>query len=410
MDAELAPQMSQPYLVRNDLNGHAVDLVVGIPSYNEADNIAFVVEQVAHGLKKYYPRLNTAIVNADNFSEDGTADAFLGAESFGISKVYLSTPSGIKGKGHNFFNLFTYLRGYKPRAVVVVDADLRSISPNWTRSLAEPIIEGYEFVTPMYSRNEYDGTITNHICYPLLFGLLGKKIRQPIGGDFAFSGRLMEHWITRSWGKNVRQYGVDIFMTVEALMGGFRVAQTVLGSKIHKPSAPKLGEMFTQVVDTLFSRLLTSKDEWITNGADLDTPPLYGNTAELSAPQELGIDYKRLKRLAVEEFASHQSLIGRSLPAETAQKVQNMFQVRRFRLSSMLWVSIVYSFLTAYSCASDRTERLAIVEALKPLYFARVVSFIRETLELSHVESENKILRQATMFRSNRNFLIRNLT
>ena len=402
--------MSKTLLVRNDLNGASVDLVVGIPSYNEVDNIAFVVEQAAKGLKKYYRKLNTAIVNADNFSDDGTADEFLGAESFGIPKVYLSTPVGIKGKGNNFHNLFTYLRDYQPQAVVVVDADLRSITPRWPQSLAKPIIEGYEFVAPMYSRNEYDGTITNHICYPLLVGLLGKQIRQPIGGDFAFSGKLMEHWMTRKWGKSVRQYGVDIFMTVEALMGDFRVAQTVLGSKIHKPSAPKLGEMFTQVVDTLFSKLLACKERWMTTGVASDTPPVYGSTEQLSKPQELGVDYKRLKRVAAEEFASRQNLIGKILPAETAQKVQHMFDVQRFRISSLLWVHIVYSFLKAYSSASNRAEKLRIVEALKPLYFARVVSFIRETLELSHVQSEKKILRQGVIFRSNRNLLIRELT
>ncbi|MEE8348380.1 MAG: glycosyltransferase, partial [Acidobacteriota bacterium] len=400
--------MSKDFIVRNDLRGHSVDLAVGIPSYNEADNIAFVVEQVAQGLQQYFPELKTAIVNVDNSSEDGTVDAFLGAESLDIPKVYLSTPSGIKGKGHNFHNLFTYLQDYKPQAVVVVDADLRSISPAWPRSLAEPVLEGYEFVAPMYSRNEYDGTITNHICYPLLFGLLGKKIRQPIGGDFAFSGRLMDHWISRSWGKNVRQYGVDIFMTIEALMGGFSIAQTVLGSKIHKPSAPKLGEMFTQVVDTLFSRLLASKDQWIMNGAASSSPPVFGSTELLSEPQELGVDYKRLKRVAVEEFVPRQNLIRQILSVDAAQQIQPMFQKNRFRLSALLWVDIVYSFLSAYSCTRDRAKKLRIVEALKPLYFARVVSFIRETLELSHLESENKILRQATRFRSNRNLLSQN--
>ena len=59
-------------MIENDLNGHPLDLAVGIPSYNEADNIGFVVEQLAQGLKKYYPHLNTAIINADNSSEDGT--------------------------------------------------------------------------------------------------------------------------------------------------------------------------------------------------------------------------------------------------------------------------------------------------------------------------------------------------
>ena len=38
------------------------------------------------------------------------------------------------------------------------------------------------------------------------------------------------------------------------------------------------------------------------------------------------------------------------------------------------------------------------MEALKPLYLARVVSFIRETLELSHESSEEKIVRQAQIF------------
>ena len=33
-------------------NIHSLDLAVGIPSYNEADNIAFVVRQVAVGLEK----------------------------------------------------------------------------------------------------------------------------------------------------------------------------------------------------------------------------------------------------------------------------------------------------------------------------------------------------------------------
>ena len=64
-------------MVTNDLNGHPVDLVVGIPSYNEADNIGFVVEQVAQGLEKYYPHLNTAIINSDNSSQDGTKNVFL---------------------------------------------------------------------------------------------------------------------------------------------------------------------------------------------------------------------------------------------------------------------------------------------------------------------------------------------
>ena len=396
-------------MVAHDLNGQPVDLVVGIPSYNEADNIGFVVEQVAQGLKKYYPHLNTAIINTDNSSQDGTKDVFLRAESGGIPKIYLSTPPGVEGKGNNFHNLFTYLSKYHPRVVVVVDADLRSIRPTWPRSLAEPIMNGYEFVAPLYSRNEYDGTITNHLCYPLIYALLGKKIRQPIAGEFAFSARLMEHWRSQRWGMNVLQYGVDIFMTTQAILGDFSVALVGLGSKVHNPSSPKLGKMFTQVVDTLFDSLLKSKDRWNRDGIEVDTPPVYGRAPSLPAPQQLPIDYKNLKRQAVREFSSSQSLILQILPPETGEKIQQMFRAQRFRLSSLMWMNLVYDFLFSYDRAPDRAEKLRVIKALKPLYLARVVSFIRETLELDHTNSEKKILRQAEVFRSHRHLLVQYL-
>ena len=81
-------------MATHDLNGRPMDLVVGIPSYNEADNIGFVVEQVSQGLEKYYPHLNTAIINADNASQDGTKDVFLRAESDQGLETPLFSPSG----------------------------------------------------------------------------------------------------------------------------------------------------------------------------------------------------------------------------------------------------------------------------------------------------------------------------
>ena len=72
-------------------------------------------------------------------------------------------------------------------------------------------------------------------------------------------------------------------------------------------------------------------------------------------------------------------------------------------------MNLVYDFLCSYDRAPDRAGKLRVLRALKPLYLARVVSFIRETLELDHTKSENKILRQAEVFRSNRHLLIQNL-
>jgi hypothetical protein len=79
-----------------------------------------------------------------------------------------------------------------------------------------------------------------------------------------------------------------------------------------------------------------------------------------------------------------------------------MFEDRRFRISRSVWATVVYAYLRAHSAQEEDRMRLEIVEALKPLYFARVTSFIRETLELNHQESEQQIIRQAQTFWRNR--------
>ncbi len=48
----------------------------------------------------------------------------------------------------------------------------------------------YTHIAPYYHRHKYDGTITNGIIYPMTRTLYGKSVRQPIGGEFGFSGRL----------------------------------------------------------------------------------------------------------------------------------------------------------------------------------------------------------------------------
>jgi hypothetical protein len=87
--------------------------------------------------------------------------------------------------------------------------------------------EGVDFIAPLYHRHKFDGTITNSIIYPLTRALYGKRVRQPIGGDFGFSGRLAKHYLSKDvWQTDVARYGIDIWMTTEAMANNFTVAQS----------------------------------------------------------------------------------------------------------------------------------------------------------------------------------------
>lgn len=78
-------------------------------------------------------------------------------------------------------------------------------------------------------------------------------------------------------------------MATQAILGDFRLALVGLGSKVHNPSSPKLGKMFTKVVDTLFDSLLQSKERWNRDLIKVETPPVYGRAPSLPAPQAIAL-------------------------------------------------------------------------------------------------------------------------
>lgn len=52
-----------------------VEIIVGIPSYNNAGTIGHVVRAAQAGLLKYFPARKALIVNSDGGSKDGTLEA-----------------------------------------------------------------------------------------------------------------------------------------------------------------------------------------------------------------------------------------------------------------------------------------------------------------------------------------------
>lgn len=383
-----------------------IEFIVGIPSFREADGISFVTTQVDEGLSRYFGSMKTVIVNVDNHSDDGTREAFLSTGTRN-RKHYISTRAGVRGKGNNLLNLFRFGARFPRslRGVVVVDADLKSITPEWVRFLGEPLLKGYDYALPRYSRHQFDGSITNHICYPLLYGLLGQDIRQPIGGEFGFSPALMRYWLSREWTRTTRQYGIDIFMTLNAVLGGFRICEVGLGAKVHKASAPKLGPMFTQVVTTLFDHLLSGERAWLTQPvAHPDALDRFG-LAKLEPPQELKIDIRGLKEQLRSEYGKGERLLRTYLTDYAIMSLEGMFEQDYYSIDTLMWTQVVYQLLFTYDRGDPRV-RADIVEALKPLYFARSVTFDYQTWRYDVRYAEEAILKQAKAFASQKPYLL----
>jgi glycosyltransferase involved in cell wall biosynthesis len=216
-----------------------IRLAVGIPTFQEADTVGNVTRQVDMGLARMSDPADCVIINIDSDSPDKTAEVFLNV-STRCRKESLIITEQPRGKGRNLLRFFERCVEQEITALAVVDGDLRSITPDWIEALLTPVLRGdAEYVTPLYLRHRFDGSMTNNFVYPLMYGYFGTCLRQPVGGEFAFSADLIKHILRQPLEEVVLGYGIDIFLSMHAVGGGFRVAQANLGRKLHNPSFPK---------------------------------------------------------------------------------------------------------------------------------------------------------------------------
>ncbi len=376
------------------------DILVGIPSFNNAATVGHVARTAAAGLREHFPDARAVIVNADGGSKDGTRDAVLAAtgEVPAISGEYVGPP----GKGSAFHAIFEAAGTLGARACAVVDSDLRSIRPTWIDRLLGPVVaDGADYVTPLYARHKYDGTITNSVAYPLTRALYGIRLRQPIGGEFGFSAALARAFLAGEalsttagrapgvngnvWESDVARFGIDIYMTTTALVRNARIVQAFLGAKIHDPKDPgaDLAPMFTQVVGTAFRLAIANHDRWV---AVTDSRPaeVVGDLEPVE-PEPVNASVETLER----KFAA-----GRAEHGATWERVLSRGLPDRF--DDTAWARIVYDFLLAARRAPGDIGTLT--RALVPLYFARVAAFIAEARELTTAQSEELVESQARAF------------
>lgn len=385
------------------------DLVVGIPSYNEAESISYPTLQADRGLSRFFPDLKTVIVNCDNHSPDGTREAFLATPTRN-PKIYISTPEGIKGKGNNFRNLFGKVLDLSAKAVVVVDADLKSITPEWIRNLGQPLFEDFSYVGPLYVRHKYDGTITNNIAYPLTRSLYGRRVRQPIGGDFGFSGHLAEVFLSSdTWTEAVSQFGIDIWMSSIAMLGREPVIQSFMGRpKIHKPKDPAadLGPMFANVVGTVFDLMCRYEDFWREVKWSRPTAVFGFGLGEVEIPPEVKVDVRKLEDKFRSGIAAHWEFYGSFLPSGTSAKLEEVAGLsrERFELPSALWANLLYDFAIAYR--DEPNMRDTLLKGLVPLYHGRTLSFVLETESMNTQQVEELIEEQCVQFEKSKRYLL----
>jgi glucosylglycerate synthase len=380
-----------------------VDILVGLPTHNNAKTAGAIVHTIQTGILRGFPRERAVIINADGGSRDGTPELVTGASIddvrpasnlyalrtlHSISTKYASSPAS----GVALRTILAAAELLRAKACVVMSPESVNIEPEWISKLLRPIYnEGFDLVTPTYRRHKFEGLLITNLLYPMTRALYGLRIREAHSPEFGFSGRFGSQFLGQnSWNDGSDGASVELRFTLAAITGKCRICQSFLGEKDRiERSAADLVPALRQTAGTLFSALEPDFPVW-SEVAGSQPPPTTGTDHEvLLGP--LRVNRKRLREMFSTGVAELESVFQSILSTSTLAELQRIARLgeEEFHYPAELWVRTVYEFASSYQ--KSVISRDHIIQALAPLFRGRAFTFLMENRNASADDVENNI-------------------
>lgn len=364
------------------------DVVVALLTYNNAATARSVAEVAQAAIGHHFPGTAVALLDADAGSADGTP-ALLGAIGLPTVLVAHDAPlterasvpfHGVPGRGAALRVTFEATRRLQARALLILEADVTSMTEEWVERLLRPVQEEKaDLVTPVYARHRYDGTITNLLLAPLIRSLYGRRLRQPLAGTQAFSARLLDHILAHpQWSATARQ-AADLWIVGTAIADGFAICEAWVGRRRveSRTRMADLPAMVAQTLGAVFAVMDRHRDLWLEAHGSEALPAVGEPTPPSTEP--MAVDVQRMIaafRLGLRDLGPIWEQI---LAPETMGDVLGLElpDRERFRFPDDVWARVVYDFALAYHYGVVHRDHL--LRSLVPLYLGRTAAFVLAT-------------------------------
>jgi hypothetical protein len=399
--AEETPLLTDDFL-RQLITVGEVDILVGLPTYNNAETIEPVLRAIQAGILKCFPRERVVIINADGGSQDGTPALVASVsidDMWSASKVYaLRTLHSISTQyartpepGLALRTILAAADLLQAKACVLISPESTTIEPDWLQRLVRPIYsDNFDLVSPLYRRQKFAGVLMRNLLYPMTRAVYGYGIREPYSSEFAVSSRLGTDFLNnQSWSEEWARVGVEIFLTTTALTGKYRVCQSFLGEKPPDRSATDLVEAMRRTVGALFSSLDTNFPVWSTI-AGCQPVPTIGPQFEVTL-EPVTVDRARLHEMFATGVAELEPVFRSVLSPATLSDLQKTaaLELSAFSYPSDVWAKTVFEFAASYHKAVISRDH--VIQALVPLYRGRTLAFMLENENSPGEQIENNV-------------------
>jgi hypothetical protein len=393
---------------REEVNPERVsgaELAVGILGGTGAEGLDEKRLQICRCLREFFPGRRGVVILSDDGSDPEAGETFLRAPAE-VPGIHISTSGGGAGTGDQVLNFLEKARELGADALAVVRAASWKPGASHAQDLLEPLFNEFSLVTPLYARNPNETPLTTNLVYPLLRSLFGKRVREPMGGDFGLSGQLADLLLEEVPADCVRGFGFDVWLTTTAVARGVPLCQTFLGpAPVPEAPVPEPLPLFAHTVETLFLLMDKYHEDW--KRVRWSKPTVVFGAGARNGPrgQAGGVDPAVLHTLFLDGFSRFAPLWKKVLHRDVLEKLREVkkFPLETFEFPALMWALSLFAFALAYKRSPDSAGTL--MESLRPLYAGRTCSTVISTSHMSPQQAEVYLDEQCRVFEETKPYL-----
>jgi hypothetical protein len=272
---------------------HGKDILIGIPFSDQIETLPTVIRTAQEGLQRYLPDKRAAFLIAATYEGKNFSRQIRSLfKELSIAGHLFTLDTELTGKGWAMRSLIELSASFGSDLLLIepdfVQQGQEGMQPSWIHSLYRPLELGSDFVLPAFTRPPEAKRAADQLVIPLLLVLYGCRVQEPMGGVYGIHRKILHIFLndTKLFAfTDIGKYGIDIFLTITAIVNDVKICQANLGIRRKLPSPGEFAVRLRQTVRTMFDQIEYTAPWWLQQGRLIKTePPLYGKVPVLDPP------------------------------------------------------------------------------------------------------------------------------
>lgn len=371
--------------VKADLNTiNDVDIIIGIPFYNEGDTLKQVISVAKQSLKSKKRKLIVCVGDPA-----GKEVLKLIREYFTSEVVSFLMPPGANGRGNSIRAILELARFFKSD-VVLLEADLVSqgdcgIKPDWVDRMAKPIFKDYDMSIASFKRHPFEDIIGKILVAPVIAALYEIKFNDPLSGVFAISHDLVEEFCSEfdQSREYLGGYGINPWLITTALKLNKKICEVNLGAKLSPVTAGKKYIVTKEMLKVMLECIKRDEVVWLKDSQIIKALDVFEIEQE-DVPLKVCCNYKEYLDSFLEGIYHYDHLLQKVLNKDMQMYLENM--TRFYGMPDYcpdIWTNIAYKFILNDNFNSEILQE-DLLDLFLVIYNGMVALLIR------HIENVKK--------------------